>query len=133
MTRVFFVLGFLLFLAAPAFAALPPLDHAERQAESNVIVRGEIVSVDSRKKKIKWGYSDLEMTLGIKIAECTKGGLEPGTVIYVECWTAEDRPNGWAGDGGQRPRPDKGDRGTFYAEDRGGKLHLLHPNGWDSE
>ena len=133
MTRLLLILGFFLLTAAPAFAALPPLDNAERQAESNVIVRGEIVSIESKKKRIRWGYSNLEMILSVKISECTKGDLEPGTVVHIRCWTADDRPNGWAGDGGQRPTPSEGAKGVFYAQDRGGELHLLTPNGWDHE
>lgn len=133
MNRAILILTFFLVSAAPAFAALPPLDNAERQAESNIVVRGEIVSIEARKKHKRSGYSDLEMVLGIEIAECIKGGLEPGTIVYIQCWVADQRPDGWAGDGGQRPRPGKGDKGTFYAEERDGKLHLLTPNGWDRE
>ena len=131
MKRLLLLFAFLMLLAGPAWAALPPLSDAERQSGSNVIVRGEIVSIESRKKVLKWGASNLEMILTIKIEECLKGGLEAGSVVMIQCWVADDRPDGWAGDGGQRPRPDTGDKGRFYAEDRGGKLHLLHPNGWD--
>lgn len=133
MTRLFLLLGFFLLTAGPALAALPPLDNSERQAESNLIVRGEIVSVDSRKKRTKLGYSDLEMVLGIKVLECQKGDIEPGATVYIHCWTAEERPEGWVGDGGQRPRPRQGDQGLFYAEERDDQLHLLHPNGWERE
>jgi len=123
----------MLLTALPAWAALPPLDDAERQASSNLIVRGEIVSVKSQKKRIRWGFSDLEMILTIRVSECTKGGLQPGSTVMVQCWIAEDRPDGWVGDGGQRPRPREGAKGVFYAQEKAGKLHLLHPNGWDSE
>jgi hypothetical protein len=133
MTRILLILGFFFLAAAPAMAALPPLDDAQRQAESNVVVRGEIVRIESRKKRIRWGYSNREMILSVKISECTKGGLEVGTVVFLQCWAADDRPDGWVGDGGQRPTPREGDKGLFYAEERDGKLHLLHPNGWDSE
>ena len=87
-------------LAGPAWAALPPLSDAERQSGSNVIVRGEIVSIESRKKVLKWGASNLEMILTVKIEECLKGGLEAGSVVMIQCWVADDRPDGWAGDGG---------------------------------
>ncbi|MCA9777984.1 MAG: hypothetical protein KC800_14745 [Candidatus Eremiobacteraeota bacterium] len=133
MTRPLLLLLFLLATAGPAWAALPPLSDAERQAESEVIVRGEIMSIEAREKLLKAGSSNLEMILTIKIKECLKGGLEVGSVVMIQCWVAQERPEGWAGDGGQRPKPLAGDEGTFYAKDRGGKLHLLHPNGWDAQ
>lgn len=133
MKRFILIFGFLLLTALPALAALPPLSNAERQEEATVVVRGEIISIESRKKRLSWGSSNLEMILSIKVSESMKGGLEPGTIVMVQCWVADDRPDGWVGDGGQRPTPRKGAKGLFYAEDKGGDLHLLHPNGWDPE
>jgi hypothetical protein len=132
--RDFFLILMLTFLTVPALAALPPLDDAERHQESSEVFRGEIVAVYSRKKRLDEKSSNREMLLEITVDEVVKGKFAHGQTVFVKCWTIEERPEMWVGDGGQRPLPREGMRGTFYVtEKRPGIFRLLHPNGWEPE
>lgn len=124
----------LFLLAAPAWAALPPLDDAERQNESSEVFRGRIVAIYSRKRILDKERSDTEMVLEIEVESSVKGVFTPGMRVFVKCWEADQRPEGWVGDGGQRPWPREGATGLFFAKESGkGVYHLLHPNGWDPD
>lgn len=127
-----FVLLFL--LAAPAWAALPPLDDVDRESESSEIFRGEILAIYTRERVLDEDRTDTEMLLEIEVESTKRGVFTPGQVVLVKCWQPERRPRGWVGDGGQRPSPTIGARGVFYAkETQKGRYSLLNPNGWDCE
>ena len=135
MNRWLFFFAFLtLCWAGPASAALPPLDDSERHERSDEVFRGEIQAVYTRKRKKAEGFSDSEMILEILVSKGEKGKFGSGETVYVHCWTIQERPERWVGDGGQRPRPREGDSGLFYVKESGpGVLRLLHPNGWDRD
>lgn len=135
MNRWFFLISLLaLCCAGPAWAALPPLDDSERHQSSDEVFRGEIRAIYTRKRKKSDDFSDSEMLLEILVENVEKGKFQSGATVYIQCWTADQRPEAWVGDGGQRPRPREGDRGLFYVEESGpGVFRLLHPNGWDRD
>lgn len=115
----------------PALAALPPLSDADRQHESSVVVQGRIVSVSETVETIKPGYSNSILTLKVRVVRTIKGDAVEGDVVEIRCWVIDERPEGWVGDGGQRPYPREGADGTFYASGKPDSLRLLSPNGWD--
>lgn len=121
-------------LAAPALAALPPLDDAERQDRSSNTFRGKVRAVYSRREVLDDESSNAQLILEIEVTEGEKGEFKTGQFVWVKCWFAERRPDRWVGDGGQRPVPREGDTGLFYVT---GSIttgfSLLHPNGWNPD
>ena len=134
MSRISILLFFFFALAVPSMAALPPLDDTERHGDSTNVFRGEIRAIYTRKKKIRDDSSNLEMLLEIEVFSSDKGDLQKGQVIHVHCWVIDQRPEGWVGDGGQRPHPREGAKGLFFVkQSQNGDYRLLHPNGWEPE
>lgn len=128
MKRLIFWL--ILLLLAPALAELPPLDESERLSKADLVVLAEVVESQSKRERVHLGTNQV-YTLELKVKKTEKGEFR-GKALEARCWSAERRPEGWTGPGGQYQVPKLASKGRFYLRrDTRGVYHLLLPNGWD--
>lgn len=126
-----YLLFFLLTLAAPAWAALPPLSPEELSRSAEVVIEGEVVEVQSERVEVRNG-EDLHYTVVLRVSKWVKGGSLKSETLSVFCRRTAKRPEGWVGPSGQNNVPSKGDRGVFYLRlPASGIPRLLEPNGWN--
>lgn len=120
----------ILLLQAPLWAELPPLDESERVARADLIVLAEVVDSKAQRERVHQGSNQV-YTLELKVKEVEKGDFR-GKTVEARCWSAERRPEGWVGPGGQYHVPKLADKGRFFLrQDTRGVYHLLLPNGWE--
>jgi hypothetical protein len=119
-------------VTAPASAALPPLSLEELREQSDVIVTGTVVSVESgvRARDENGEFADDVFFIKLKVASVQKGdGVAAGEAISAETWKPKVRPDGFAGPQGQNFIPKKGDNVRMFCRVEDGKLMVLEPNG----
>lgn len=121
----------MLFLAAPALSALPPMTPSMLQAQADAVVVGRTRAVFSRTVETPAGV-DRQFLAEFHVERVEKGeGIEAGWLVYPHFWQPDRRPQGWAGPQGQdEVLPlDVPVRLFLKRTDQGG-WRLLEPNGW---
>ncbi|MCP4849788.1 MAG: hypothetical protein GY899_17765, partial [Verrucomicrobiaceae bacterium] len=116
-----FLTGGLLVMGAMELpAALAPRSQKQLQAQSELIVTGKVVAVESRVQKSRveraFGiHRDKVFTLTIKVAFISKGtGAKSDEEIRVVAWQPVVRIPRLPGPQGHGPIPGKGDTVTMY-------------------
>lgn len=112
-------------------AAIPPLQPAQRIAQSDIVVQARIVAIINRVVKNIPGHND-DYLAKVVVERASRGRVRRGQTLTVHYWHLRDRPNGWVGPVGQNVLPQSGQRGTLFLK-RGASTRapyeLLQPNG----
>lgn len=130
------VCGIVFGLLKTSEAAKAPMSLAELDQKAELIVRGQVISVDSRtqKSQIETGigiFRDRVFTLKVKVGEIKKGqGITEGETIEVRAWKPHVRVPSLPGLQGHESIPAPGEEAEFFlkAAKDGGYEPLL-PNG----
>ncbi len=113
-------------------AAIPPLQPAQRVAQSDVVVQAKIIALISKVVANNPGHND-DYLAKVVVEKSVKGRARRGQTLTVHYWRLRDRPYGWAGPVGQNVLPQAGQQGTLFLK-RGAStrapFELLQPNGW---
>lgn len=117
--------------AAPALAEIPPLSPEELDASATHVVAGEVAQVYTARREKEGDWVDELVCIEIRVLDVEKGeGIAPGQVVHARTWQAEDRPDGWAGPGGQYTIPEVGTLVRVHLETAAdGSREILMPNG----
>ncbi len=120
-------------LAAPALAELPPLSPDELDANATHVIAGIVTQVFTARKvhEDRKGWEDDVVCLEIRVVDVEKGeGIAVGQLVYARTWDAAERPDGWAGPGGQYEVPAVGALVRVHLEQgEDGGRDILIPNG----
>jgi len=120
---------FLIF-ALGAHGALAPLSADKLDAQADVVVVGVVVA--SETSLVGEGEQiDRHVVLTATVETIEKGDRgAAGSKIAVHCWSIEQRPNGWSGNGGHGSIPvEKARFRAWLTKDADGKWAPLLPNG----
>ena len=116
-------------LLAPVAAELPPLPQEARQKQSAQIVVAEILAVKQLRIDSPNEFPKVVFEASARVQSVSKGeGLKAGDVLRCTYWKAGQRPQGWAGPGGQYEALTPGSKVKLYLT---ADQQLLNPNGWD--
>jgi hypothetical protein len=131
MTRFLGVVGVVwVSLWSVARAELPPLSDEQRRAEADLVVIGDVVARWLAIETPHEGFVNVSHVLQVRVTSTEKGEAPAGKVVYLHTWTAQRRPAGWVGPGGQVEVPAVGQVARFFARtDEHGVRTLLLPNG----
>ena len=114
-------------------AALPPIQPAQRVAQSDIVAQARVVAIIHRVVKNNPGLND-DYLAKVVVEKATKGKVRRGQTLTVHYWRLKERSGGWAGPVGQNTLPQSGQRGTLFLK-RGASTRapyeLLQPNGWE--
>lgn len=114
-------------------AAIPPLQPAQRVAQSDIVVQVKIVAIVAKVVANDPGHNDDYMAK-VLVEKSVKGKARRGQMLTVHYWHLRDRPRGWAGPVGQNVLPQAGQHGTLFLKrgaSAGAPFELLQPNGWE--
>jgi hypothetical protein len=128
----FVALGALLLTAPTVRAETAPLPPEHLQAESQLIITGQVVSHQEDDREGSDGSVIRTVTLSVKIETVLKGETEakPGDVIRAACWAMVREPReGPVYDGGHASIPGDGGRAKFYLKGGGRVWTVIYPNG----
>ena len=114
-------------------AAIPPVQPAQRIAQSDIVVQVKIVAIVAKVVANDPGHND-DYLAKVLVEKSIKGKARRGQMLTVHYWHLRDRPGGWAGPVGQNVLPKSGQHGTLFLK-RGASIRapfeLLQPNGWE--
>lgn len=113
-----------------ALAMLPPLTNKELEAESNIIVLGEVTSIDKTGEKEKNNAaSKTGFVAALRVDKVIKGS--PKNELKIKFWDYDYKP-GYTG--GADHVHHVGEKGKFYLScNDAGECRLSHWNGYIAE
>lgn len=116
-------------LLAPVAAELPPLPQEARQNQSARIVVAQILTVKQLRIDSPKDFPKVVYEASAEVESVAKGeGLKAGDVLRCTYWKAGQRPQGWAGPGGQYNALTPGSKVRLYLT---ADNQILNPNGWE--
>jgi hypothetical protein len=116
-------------MSSQALAALPPLSPEELEQGATLIISGSVSNIDVTTSGL--GRSvDWVIKLQAKVDAVSKGDVQAGDTISIQCWRLKSRPAGWAGPSGHHSIPAEGSQFEMWLRQGDeGEWIPLQPNG----